>query len=78
MTTTGPLIGFESKASNGPANLAADMAMQAYALLAAAAHGSTRRLQGPDWRRLEGLQKAPAEAQVEKKAATAQIEAFGG
>ena len=67
--------GFESKAQR-TREFAADMAMQAYALLAAA-HGAIdayKDLTGDDWKAYE----APAEAQVEKKAATAQIGAFGG
>ena len=71
----GSPIGFESKAQR-TREFAADMAMQAYALLAAA-HGSIdayKDLTGEDWKAYE----APAEAQVEKKAATAQIGAFGG
>ena len=71
----GSPIGFESKAQR-TREFAADMAMQAYALLAAA-HGAIdayKDLTGDDWKAYE----APAEAQVEKKAATAQIGAFGG
>jgi len=51
------------------------MAMQAYALLAAA-HGAVdayKSLTGQDWKAYE----APAESNVEKKAAAAQIDAFG-
>jgi len=68
-------IGFESKAQR-TREFAADMAMQAYALLAAA-HGAIdayKDLTGEDWKAYE----APAEAQVEKKAATAQMGAFAG
>ena len=71
----GSPIGFESKAQR-TREFAADMAMQAYALLAAA-HGAIdayKDLTGEDWKAYE----APAEAQVEKKAATAQIGAFAG
>ena len=71
----GSPIGFESKAQR-TREFAADMAMQAYALLAAA-HGAIdayKDLTGDDWKAYE----APAEAQVEKKAATAQMGAFGG
>jgi hypothetical protein len=52
------------------------MAMQAYALLAAA-HGAVdayKELTGDEWKAYE----APAEAQVEKKAATTQMGAFAG
>ena len=45
--------------------------------LLAAAHGAIdayKELTGEDWKAYE----APAEAQVEKKAATAQMGAFGG
>jgi hypothetical protein len=52
------------------------MAMQAFALLAAA-HGAIdayRDLTGEDWKAYE----AAAEATVEKKAAASQIGAFGG
>src|SRR5271170_104551 len=71
----GSPIGFESKAQR-TREFAADMAMQAYALLAAA-HGAidaNKDLTGDDWKAYE----APAEAQVEKKAATAQMGAFAG
>ena len=71
----GSPIGLESKAQR-TREFAADMAMQAYALLAAA-HGAIdayKELTGEDWKAYE----APAEAQVEKKAATAQMGAFGG
>jgi hypothetical protein len=71
----GTPIGVESKAQR-TREFAADMAMQAYALLAAA-HGAIdayKELTGSDWKAYE----APAEAAVEKKAATAQIGAFGG
>jgi hypothetical protein len=71
----GSPIGFESKAQR-TREFAADMAMQAYALLAAA-HGAIdayKDLTGEDWKAYE----APAEAQVEKKAATAQMGAFAG
>ena len=71
----GSPIGFESKAQR-TREFAADMAMQAHALLAAA-HGAIdayKDLTGEDWKAYE----APAEAQVEKKAATAQIGAFAG
>jgi hypothetical protein len=52
------------------------MAMQAFALLAAA-HGAIdayRDLTGEDWKAYE----AAADAAVEKKAATAQMGSFGG
>ena len=52
------------------------MAMQAFALLAAA-HGAIdayKDLTGEDWKAYE----APADAAVEKKAAASQIGAFGG
>jgi hypothetical protein len=52
------------------------MAMQAFALLAAA-HGAIdayRDLTGEEWRAYE----APAEASVEKKASASQMGAFGG
>ena len=66
--------GLESKAQRAR-DFAADMAMQAYALLAAA-HGAVeayKSLTGQDWKAYE----APAEANlVEKKAAAAQIDAF--
>jgi len=68
-------IGLESKAQR-TREFAADMAMQAYALLAAA-HGAIdayKELTGEDWKAYE----APAEAAVENKAATAQMGAFGG
>ena len=71
----GAPIGLESKAQR-TREFAADMAMQAYALLAAA-HGAVdayKDLTGDDWKAYE----APAEAKVEKKAATTQMGAFGG
>jgi len=71
----GSPIGLESKAQR-IREFAADMAMQSYALLAAA-HGAIdayKDLTGEDWKAYE----APAEPQVEKKAATAQMGAFGG
>jgi len=71
----GSPIGLESKAQR-TREFAADMAMQAYALLAAA-HGAIdayKDLTSEDWKAYE----APAEAQIEKKAATAQMGAFGG
>jgi hypothetical protein len=71
----GTPIGLESKAQR-TREFAADMAMQAYALLAAA-HGAIdayKELTGQDWKAYE----APAEGGVEKKAASAQIGAFGG
>jgi len=52
------------------------MAMQAYALLAAA-HGAVdayKDLTGEDWKAYE----APADAAAEKKAAASQMGAFGG
>jgi hypothetical protein len=70
----GAPIGLESKAQR-TREFAADMAMQAYALLAAA-HGALdayKDLTGEDWKAYE----APAEAPVEKKASAAQIGAFG-
>ena len=71
----GTPIGLESKAQR-TREFAADMAMQAYALLAAA-HGAVdayKDLTGDDWKAYE----AKPDAQVEKKAATAQMGAFGG
>jgi hypothetical protein len=71
----GAPIGLESKAQR-TREFAADMAMQAYALLAAA-HGAIdayKDLTGEDWKAYE----APADAAVEKKAAASQIGAFGG
>ncbi len=70
----GAPYGLESKAQRAR-DFAADMAMQAYALLAAA-HGAVdayKSLTGQDWKAYE----APAESNVEKKAAAAQIDAFG-
>jgi len=69
----GTPIGLESKAERAR-EFAADMAMQAYALLAAA-HGAVdafKDLTGDDWKAYE----APAETRVQKKAASAQIGAF--
>jgi len=69
----GTPIGLESKAERAR-EFAADMAMQAYALLAAA-HGAVdafKELTGDDWKAYE----APAETRVQKKAASAQIGAF--
>jgi hypothetical protein len=71
----GAPIGLESKAQR-TREFAADMAMQAYALLAAA-HGAIdayKELTGEDWKAYE----APADAAVEKKAAASQMGAFGG
>ena len=71
----GAPIGLESRAQR-TREFAADMAMQAFALLAAA-HGAIdayRDLTGEDWKAYE----AAAEATVEKKAAASQIGAFGG
>jgi hypothetical protein len=68
-------LGFDSKAQR-TREFAADMAMQAYALLAAA-HGAIdayRDLTGEDWKAYE----ATADAVVEKKAAVSQMGAFGG
>jgi hypothetical protein len=70
----GTAIGLESKAERAR-EFAADMAMQAYALLAAA-HGAVdayKEITGEDWKAYE----APAETGIEKKAAAAQIGAFG-
>jgi hypothetical protein len=71
----GTPIGLESKAQR-TREFAADMAMQAFALLAAA-HGAIdayRDLTGEEWKAYE----APADAAVEKKAAGSQMGAFGG
>ena len=71
----GTPIGLESKAQR-TREFAADMAMQAYALLAAA-HGAIdayKDLTGEDWKAYE----APVDAAVEKKAAASQMGAFGG
>jgi len=70
----GTPIGLESKAERAR-QFAADMAMQAYALLAAADGAVTafKDITGEDWKPYE----APAETGVEKKAAAAQIGAFG-
>jgi hypothetical protein len=70
----GTPIGLESKAERAR-QFAADMAMQAYALLAAADGAVTafKDLTGEDWKPYE----APAETGVERKAAAAQIGAFG-
>jgi hypothetical protein len=71
----GTPIGLESKAQR-TREFAADMAMQAFALLAAA-HGAIdayRDLTGEEWKAYE----APADAAVEKKAAVSQMGAFGG
>jgi hypothetical protein len=71
----GAPIGLESKAQR-TREFAADMAMQAFALLAAA-HGAVdayRDLTGEEWKAYE----APAEASVEKKASASQMGAFGG
>jgi hypothetical protein len=68
-------IGLESRAQR-TREFAADMAMQAFALLGAA-HGAIdayKDLTGEDWKAYE----ASADAAVEKKAATAQMGAFGG
>ena len=70
----GTPIGLESRAERAR-EFAADMAMQAYALLAAA-HGAIdafKDLTGDDWKPYE----APAETGLQKKAAAAQIGAFG-
>jgi len=70
----GTPLGLQSKAERAR-EFAADMAMQAYALLAAA-HGAVeafKDLTGDDWKPYE----APAETGVEKKATAAQIGAFG-
>ena len=67
-------FGLESKAQR-VREFAADMAMQAYAALAAA-HGALDAytgITGDDWKAYE----APPEAGTEKKAASAQIGAFG-
>ena len=71
----GTPIGFDSRAQR-TREFAADMAMQAFALLAAA-HGAIdayRDLTGEDWKAYE----TSADATVEKKAAASQIGAFGG
>ena len=71
----GTPIGFDSRAQR-TREFAADMAMQAFALLAAA-HGAIdgyRDLTGEDWKAYE----ASADATVEKKAAASQMGAFGG
>ena len=71
----GAPIGLESRAQR-TREFAADMAMQAFALLAAA-HGAIdayRDLTGEDWKAYE----AAADATVEKKAAASQMGAFGG
>jgi hypothetical protein len=71
----GAPIGLESKAQR-IREFAADMAMQAYALLAAA-HGAIdayKDLTGEDWKAYE----AKPDAQVEQKAAASQMGAFGG
>jgi hypothetical protein len=71
----GSPIGLESRAQR-TREFAADMAMQAFALLAAA-HGAIdayRDLTGEDWKAYE----ASADPAVEKKAATSQMGAFGG
>jgi hypothetical protein len=71
----GTPIGLEGEAQR-TREFAADMAMQAYALLAAA-HGAIdayKEMTGEDWKAYE----APTEPAVEKKAATAQMGAFGG
>ena len=71
----GTPIGLESKAQR-VREFAADMAMQAYALLAAA-HGAIdayKEMTGEDWKAYE----ARPDAQVERKAATTQMGAFGG
>ena len=70
----GAPIGLESKAQR-TREFAADMAMQAFALLAAAkgAVDAYAELTGEDWKAYE----TRPEAQVEKKAAEAQMAAFG-
>ena len=71
----GAPIGLESRAQR-TREFAADMAMQAFALLAAA-HGAInayKDLTGEDWKAYE----ASADATVEKKAAASQMGAFGG
>ena len=70
----GAPIGLESRAQR-VREFAADMAMQAYALLAAA-HGAIdayKDLTGEEWKAYE----APVEAAVEKKASAVQMGAFG-
>ena len=69
----GTPIGLESKAQRAR-EFAADIAMQAFALLAAA-HGAVdayKEITGEDWKAYE----PPAETGIEKKAAAAQIGAF--
>jgi hypothetical protein len=71
----GSPIGLESRAQR-TREFAADMAMQAFALLAAA-HGAIdayKDLTGEDWKAYE----ASADPAVEKKAAASQMGAFGG
>src|ERR1700727_1118983 len=71
----GTPIGLDSRAQR-TREFAADMAMQAFALLAAA-HGAIdayRDLTGEDWKAYE----TSADATVEKKAAASQMGAFGG
>ena len=71
----GAPIGLESKAQR-TREFAADMAMQAFALLAAA-HGAVdayRDLTGEEWKAYE----APVDGAVEKKASASQMGAFGG
>jgi hypothetical protein len=71
----GAPIGLDSRAQR-TREFAADMAMQAFALLAAA-HGAIdayKDLTGEDWKAYE----ASADATIEKKAAASQIGAFGG
>jgi hypothetical protein len=70
----GAPIGLESKAQR-TREFAADMAMQAFALLAAAkgAVDAYAELTGEEWKAYE----TRPEAQVEKKAAEAQMAAFG-
>jgi hypothetical protein len=72
----GAPIGLESKAQR-TREFAADMAMQAYALLAAA-HGAVnayKEITGDDWRAYEARTET---ATVEKRATTAQMGAFEG
>jgi len=72
----GAPIGLESKAQR-TREFAADMAMQAYALLAAAqgAVNAYKEITGDDWRAYETRTET---ATVEKRATTAQMGAFEG
>ena len=70
-------VGFESKAER-IRQFAAEMAMQAYALLAAAegAVSAYKEITGEDWKAYEAAPQGPAT--VERRSATAELSAFEG